>query len=95
LLRVFGHGLARDGRIAFFIEQVVGKLEGLPERIAVSDERSAVLGGRPAQHGTRLAGKPEQRAGLQRLHLGDSARVHGRGSGGEIEGLAFGHALPA
>ena len=68
---VLAQPLARRLGVALDVEDVVADLEGEPERRRVAPQR---LGVRPPEDRARLRRPDEERAGLQRLQVGDRRR---------------------
>src|SRR6185312_11598556 len=73
--RVLAHRLAGDAGRALDIEQIVGDLKGEAEIMRIGAQSKTQLLRRLAENGARLAGKGDQRAGLQALQSGDGADV--------------------
>ena len=94
---VLGGGFAERGAVAFDVEQVVGDLERLADRRAVTVDVGALSAAGLAQDRAGAAGETNERAGLHRLQGGDfgfgERALAGKAAfRGEIEHLAAGHA---
>ena len=74
-LLVLAQPLARRLGVALDVEDVVADLEGEPERRGIAAQR---LGVRPPEDRARLRRPDEERAGLQRLQVGDRVEVERR-----------------
>ncbi len=89
--RVLAEPLAGGLGVALDVEQIVGELVGEPDRGTVATQRLDV---RAPENGAGFGGPDEERAGLQRLQVGDVIEVERprRGLGGHVERLAADHA---